>query len=199
VFVDAVGFTLEAACTPPDLIVGALDELFSRFDEIADRLGLEKIKTIGDAYMAVAGAPHPRSDHAAAACEMALSVRSAIREARWPSGTPIEVRIGIASGPLVAGVIGRRKFAYDLWGDTVNLASRLELHGEAGQILVAHAVAEAVGDKFLFSSGTMLDLKGKGPSLVHTLLARQEVPGPTSSRSDSGTPARTEPTIEPRR
>ena len=172
-FIDAVGFTGEAARTPPDVLVGALDELFSLFDEIADRIGLEKIKTVGDAYLAVAGAPRPRPDHVAAAATMALAAQDAIREARWPSGNPIEVRMGIATGPLVAGVIGRRKFAYDLWGDTVNLASRLEFHGEPGQILVAEAVADQLADDFLFSPSTVIDLKGKGPTSVRCLLGRK--------------------------
>jgi class 3 adenylate cyclase len=173
VFVDAVGFTVEAEQTPPDALVGALDELFSRFDALADRLGLEKIKTVGDAYMAVAGAPRPRPDHMAAAAEMGLAVQDAIREARWPSGNPIQVRVGIATGPVVAGVIGRRKFSYDLWGDTVNLASRLQLHGEPGQILVSEAVADRLADEFLFSPSRILDLKGKGPTRVQHLLGRQ--------------------------
>jgi class 3 adenylate cyclase len=173
-FIDAVGFTLEAARTPPDVLVGALDELFSLFDAIADRVGLEKIKTIGDAYLAVAGAPRPRPDHAAAAATMALAVQDALREASWPSGSPIEVRMGIASGPLVAGVIGRRKFHYDLWGDTVNLASRLEYHGEPGQILVSDSVADQLADDFLFSPSTIIDLKGKGPTSVRFLLGRKE-------------------------
>ena len=175
VFVDMVGFTREAERTPPALLVDALDELFSRFDAIADRVGLEKIKTIGDAYMAVAGAPRPRDDHVLAAAEMALAVRDGTRGAHWPSGDPIQVRVGIATGPLVAGVIGRRKFAYDLWGDTVNLASRLELHGEPGQILVTEAVADELGDGFLFSPPVVLDLKGKGPTPVNELLGRREV------------------------
>jgi class 3 adenylate cyclase len=173
-FIDAVGFTVEAARTPPDVLVGALDELFSCFDAIADQFGLEKIKTIGDAYLAVAGAPRPRGDHAAAAARMALAVQVALREASWPSGNPIEVRMGIASGPLVAGVIGRRKFHYDLWGDTVNLASRLESHGEPGQILASDSVADQLADDFLFSPDTIIDLKGKGPTHVRFLLGRKE-------------------------
>jgi class 3 adenylate cyclase len=199
VFVDAVGFTIEAERTSPDALVGALDELFSRFDEIADRIGLEKIKTIGDAYMAVAGAPRPRPDHVTAAAEMALAVRDVIGGARWPSGNPIEVRVGIATGPLVAGVIGRRKFAYDLWGDTVNLASRLELHGEAGQILVTEAVADELQDGFVLSPGTLLDLKGKGPTRVHELLGRKEAPESPSLRpdEDSQAVAETESTLKP--
>jgi class 3 adenylate cyclase len=173
-FIDAVGFTVEAARTPPDVLVGALDELFSRFDAIADRFGLEKIKTIGDAYLAVAGAPRPRPDHATAAARMAMAVQAALRGANWPSGKPIEVRMGIASGPLVAGVIGRRKFHYDLWGDTVNLASRLEHHGKPGQILVSEAVADELADDFLFSPSAVLDLKGRGPTRACFLLGRKE-------------------------
>jgi class 3 adenylate cyclase len=124
VFVDAVGSTEQAARSSPEEFADALDALFRRFDEIADRHGLEKIKTIGDAYMAVAGAPVPVADHAEAAVAMALDALNEAGEVRWPSGDPIEVRGGVATGPAVAGVIGHRKFAYDLWGDTVNLASR---------------------------------------------------------------------------
>jgi class 3 adenylate cyclase len=186
-FIDAVGFTLEAARTPPDVLVAALDELFSLFDAIADQFGLEKIKTIGDAYLAVAGAPRPRPDHAAAAATMALSVQEGLHGASWPSGNPIEVRMGIASGPLVAGVIGRRKFHYDLWGDTVNLASRLEYHGEPGQILVSDSVADQLADEFVFSPSTVIDLKGKGPTSVRLLLGRKEdavtTPAPAAEKT----------------
>jgi guanylate cyclase len=173
VFVDAVAFTFEAGRTPPDALVGALDDLFSRFDAIADRVGLEKIKTAGDAYMAVAGAPEPRPDHVAAAADMALAVKDCVRDARWPSGNPIQVRVGIATGPVVAGVIGRRKFAYDLWGDTVNLANRLQMHGRPGEILVSEAVAERLSGAFLFSPSMVLELKGKGPTPVLLLEGRQ--------------------------
>jgi class 3 adenylate cyclase len=179
VFVDAVGFTVEAARTPPDLLVSALDELFSQFDVIADGVGVEKIKTVGDAYLAVAGAPRRRPDHVAAAAEMGLAVQDSIRGARWPSGNPIQVRVGIATGPLVAGVIGRRRFAYDLWGDTVNLASRLQLHGEPGEILVSEAVADRLADEFVFSRSRILELKGKGPTRVRRLLSRRtDLAGP---------------------
>jgi class 3 adenylate cyclase len=174
-FIDAAGFTFEAGRTSPDAVVGALDDLFSRFDAIADRTGLEKIKTVGDAYMAAAGVPEPRPDHVAAAAEMALAVRESVREARWPSGEQIQVRIGIAAGPVVAGVIGRRKFAYDLWGDTVNLASRLQMSGRPGEILVSEAVAERLADEFVFSPTMILELKGKGPTHVLLLEGRQAV------------------------
>ena len=139
-FADAVGFTVQAEKTSADHLVEALDRLFSLFDAAADRYGLEKIKTIGDAYMAVAGAPEPRPGHAEAAADMALAILEELKDARWPSGDPILVRIGIAAGPAVAGVIGQRKFAYDLWGGTVNLASRLQSHGEPGRILVSESV-----------------------------------------------------------
>jgi class 3 adenylate cyclase len=136
-FVDLVRFTEHASHVAPHELVVALDDVFTRFDEVADRVGMEKIKTVGDAYMAVAGAPDPRPDHADAAAEMALEIMACLEGAHWPTGEPMDVRVGVASGPVVAGVIGRRKFAYDLWGDTVNVASRLESHGEPGRILVS--------------------------------------------------------------
>jgi adenylate cyclase len=148
--------------------------LFSRFDELAERFGLEKIKTVGDAYMAVAGAPEPRPNHAEAAAKMALAVQEALAESRWPSGQPIRARVGIASGPAVAGVIGQRKFAYDLWGDTVNLANRLEAHGEPGKILVADATAQRLSDRYRFGPVWMINLKGKGPTPARFLLGRRE-------------------------
>jgi class 3 adenylate cyclase len=173
VFADAVGSTEQAAKCSPDAFADTLDELFSRFDDVADRYGLEKVKTIGDAYMAVAGAPVPMDRHAEAAADMALDVLKEASEARWPSGDPIVMRVGVATGPAVAGVIGRRKFAYDLWGDTVNLASRLEANGEPGRILVSEAVAELVGDRYEFGPPRVVDLKGKGPTPVRFLVARR--------------------------
>ena len=172
VFVDAVGSTEQAARSTPDEFAGALDALFRRFDEMADRLGLEKIKTIGDAYMAVAGAPVPAPDHAGAAVAMALEILADCEKARWPSGDPIVIRGGIATGPAVAGVIGERKFAYDVWGDTVNLASRLEVHGEPGQVLVSEQTAMEVMDRYRFGPVRILDLKGKGPTPVRALVGR---------------------------
>lgn len=173
VFVDMEGFTVQAALTSPEILVTALDELFTRFDGLADRFGLEKIKTVGDAYMAVAGAPEPRDDDAEAAAEMALAVQEALAETRWPSGRPIRARVGIASGPAVAGVIGQRKFAYDLWGDTVNLASRLESSGVPGRILVADATASRLDGRYAFGPPQVIDLKGKGPTAARSLLGRR--------------------------
>jgi class 3 adenylate cyclase len=178
VFVDAVGSTEQAARSTPEEFADALDALFRWFDELADRYGLEKIKTIGDAYMAVAGAPVPMEGHAAAAVGMAHEILAGSRTLRWPSGDPIAVRGGVATGPVVAGVIGERKFAYDVWGDTVNLASRLEEHGEPGQILVAQLTANDVMDRYGFGPVQMVDLKGKGATPAHLLL------GPGTSSGD---------------
>ena len=172
-FADAVAFTEQAGRTSPELLVGTLDELFRRFDELADRYGLEKIKTVGDAYMAVAGAPIPNPDHATAAAEMALAVVEAAGELRWPSGDPVAMRVGLATGPAVAGVIGQRKFAYDLWGDTVNLASRLETYGQPGRILVAEEVASALDGRYELGPAEVVDLKGRGPTRVRFLLGRR--------------------------
>ena len=171
-FADLVGFTDQAGRIPPTELVATLDDLFARFDAIADLHGLEKIKTVGDEYMAVAGAPEPSADTAVAAAEMALAIDEELGSLRWPTGDPIAVRIGIATGPVVAGVIGRRKFAYDLWGDTVNLASRLETHGEPGRILVSEPVHERLCERFEFSGPVVVDLKGKGPTPARFLLGR---------------------------
>jgi class 3 adenylate cyclase len=168
-FADAVAFTEHAARTPADELVGALDDLFSRIDELADRFGLEKIKTVGDAYMAVAGAPEPRPDHAQAAADMALAIRD-LPPAEWPGGDPIQVRVGIASGPAVAGVIGHRKFAYDLWGDTVNLASRLQGLGQPGEILVSDGTAALLGPGYAVGPGLTLEVKGRGPTRAYLLI-----------------------------
>jgi class 3 adenylate cyclase len=185
-FADAVGFTMQGEKTPADNLVAALDGLFSRFDTLADRYGLEKIKTVGDAYMAVAGAPEPQPDHAEVAADMALAIIEDLKDARWPSGDPILVRVGIASGPAVAGVIGQRKFAYDLWGDTVNLASRLQSHGQPGRILVSESVVANLEARYEFGPRLVVELKGKGPTPARFLLSRDGTPQlepPTAPRS----------------
>ena len=169
VFIDLVGFTGRAATMSPQELVAMLDVLFSTFDEIADRDGLEKIKTVGDAYMVVAGAPAPRPDHAEAAARLALEIVSSVSSRQWPNGEPMQVRVGMASGPAVAGVIGKRKFSYDVWGDTVNLASRLESHGEPGKIMVSELTYERLRTTLDFSEPFDLDLKGKGVTRVRFL------------------------------
>jgi class 3 adenylate cyclase len=173
IFADAVGSTKQGARSSPEEFAAALDALFRRFDQIADRHGLEKIKTIGDAYMAAAGAPVTMADHAEAAVEAALDMVAESGEVRWPSGDPIVVHVGVASGPAVAGVIGDRRFAYDLWGDTVNVASRLEEGGEPGQVLVSESTARQLADRYEFGPPQTVDLKGKGPTAVHVLVGRR--------------------------
>jgi adenylate cyclase len=172
IIADAVGSTEQGARSSPEQFAGALDELFRRFDQVADRHGLEKIKTIGDAYMAVAGAPVPMADGAGAAVTMAVEILAEAGQVRWPSGDPIQVRVGVATGPAVAGIIGYRKFAYDLWGDTVNLASRLQECAEAGQVLVSEPTAGQLEDRYVFGPTQIVDLKGKGPTPAHVLLRR---------------------------
>ena len=165
-FADIAGFTpLSAEMSPQDL-VSALDEVFTAFDEIAQRHGLEKIKTIGDAYMAVGGVPMPRPDHAQAVARMALDMRDLMERQRFLGTRQLRMRIGIHTGPAVAGVIGRKKFIYDLWGDTVNTASRMESHGAPGEIQVSDAARAALGDAFVFEERGVSEIKGKGP--MHT-------------------------------
>jgi class 3 adenylate cyclase len=177
VMVDAVGSTEQGARTSPERFAAALDELFRRFDDIADRRGLEKIKTIGDAYLAVAGAPVPMRSHAAAAIAMTLEVLAVAERVRWPSGDPMRVRVGVATGPVAAGIIGDRKFAYDLWGDTVNLASRLEESADPGRALVSEATTRQVGEGYEFGPTQLVDLKGKGPTPARVLVGlRGDVP-----------------------
>jgi class 3 adenylate cyclase len=177
-FADIEGFTPRGATIPPGELVAVLDGIFSRFDTLVDRFGLEKIKTVGDAYMAVAGAPEPHPEHARAAAEMALGIQEAMAQLRWPGGDPMRVRVGVASGPAVAGVIGHRKFAYDLWGDTVNLASRLESHGTPGRILVSEATATLLQEDYVLSEKQVIELKGRGPTPARFLLGRSEEDSP---------------------
>ncbi len=166
-FADIVNFTkLSQRITPEELVEG-LDRIFSTFDALAERYGLEKIKTIGDAYMVVSGAPIQRDDHAEAMAQFALEMVDAMKEFRSIStGEEIQLRIGIHSGEVVAGVIGKKKFAYDLWGDAVNTASRMESHGEAGKIHVSeefkHALSLSSFQFFCFQERGEMDIKGKG-------------------------------------
>ena len=133
-FSDLVGFTQLSARLDPGHLVALLDEIFTRFDALADRFGLEKIKTIGDSYMVVAGLPAPCEDHAIRGARMALAMRDELVKFSEQRGYGLQMRLGLHTGEVVAGVIGKRKFSYDLWGDTVNVASRMESHGEPGRI-----------------------------------------------------------------
>ena len=164
-FADIVGFTPLAERTEPEALVALLDDVFSAFDDQADRLGLEKIKTIGDAYMLAAGVPESRPDHVEAAARMALAMQQVPAWFARTSGVELSMRIGIHTGPVVAGVIGKRKFAYDLWGDTVNTAARMESHGLPGEIHVTEAVVRALEGRpeFEFEPRGEVEVKGKGP------------------------------------
>ena len=175
-FADLVDFTRRSQETTPERVVRILDDLFSALDELAERHGLEKIKTIGDAYMAVGGLPEPRPDHAEAVAEMALAVREEVARHLDPGGRPLAVRIGIDTGPVVAGVIGRRKFSYDLWGDTVNTASRMESHGVAGCIQVTDRAYRRLRDRYRFERRGLVEVKGKGELVTWFLVGRAGQP-----------------------
>jgi class 3 adenylate cyclase len=159
-----------SASMEPEELVAMLNHIFTRFDALADRHGLEKIKTIGDAYMVAGGVPEPRTDHAVAVCRMALEMMSEIEILRGSISRELSLRIGIDSGPAVAGVIGRRKFIYDLWGDTVNTASRMESHGSPGTIHVTERTYHLAQDLYEFSEPSTLEVKGKGRMTTYTLL-----------------------------
>ncbi len=175
-FADLVDFTRRSQETTPEQVVQVLDGLFSALDRLAERHGLEKIKTIGDAYMAVGGLPAPRPDHAEAVAEMALAVREEVPRHLDPGGQPLAVRIGIDTGPVVAGVIGRRKFSYDLWGDTVNTASRMESRGVAGCIQVTERTYRRLRDGYRFERRGPVQVKGKGELVTWFLVARDPQP-----------------------
>jgi guanylate cyclase len=161
-FADVVDFTPWSERLPPAEVVGYLDRLFSRFDDLAERRGLEKIKTIGDCYMVAAGVPTPRADHAHALALMALDMLEAMRSDDEVGRPGLELRVGINSGPVVAGVIGRKRFLYDLWGDAVNTASRMESHGTAGRVQITRATYELLADDFECESRGPIAVKGKG-------------------------------------
>lgn len=173
-FSDIVGFTQMSTRFSAEEIVKRLDEIFTRFDDIADQLGLEKIKTIGDAYMVCGGIPLARPDHAEAVCEMALRMRDCIDQLASELGGELQVRIGVHTGPVVAGVIGKKKFIYDVWGDTVNTASRMESHGVPNQIHVSDATYAATKGAFDFESRGVIAVKGKGEMNTYLLVRRRE-------------------------
>ncbi len=174
-FADIVDFTRRSERIAPEEVVRLLDDLFSAFDQLAQQQRLEKIKTIGDAYMVVGGLPDPRPDHAEAVAEMALAMRDEVARRFDPSGPPL-IRIGIDTGPVVAGVIGRSKFTYDLWGDTVNTASRMESHGVTGCIQVTARAYERLRDGYRFERRGPIPVKGKGEMVTYFLVARNDDP-----------------------
>lgn len=171
-FADIVEFTrLSARMTPPEL-VGALNEIFTVFDELVDRYGLEKVKTIGDAYMVIGGLPDPSDDHTSRVASMALDLVQAVDRIETAVRLGVRFRVGIHCGPVVAGVIGTRKFIYDVWGDTVNMASRMESLGVPGRVQVTHAVLQRLQGSFGIESRGNIDVKGKGPTATYLLVER---------------------------
>lgn len=172
-FADIVGFTELSSRLSPKELVHRLNEIFSAFDALVEKHGLEKIKTIGDAYMVVGGLPEPRSDHAIAMAQFAIEMRSELQRINEVLGESIDIRIGMNSGPVVAGVIGTKKFIYDLWGDAVNVASRMESHGKPGEIHVSETTYQKLRSHFHLESRGAVYIKGKGD--METYWLRDEI------------------------
>ena len=181
-FADVVDFTPLASRLDAREVVELLDRLFTSFDGLVDGYEVEKIKTIGDCYMVAAGVPRPRSDHAQALARVALEMRECARTCLpEPNGHDLRLRIGISSGPVVAGVIGRRRFLYDLWGDTVNMASRMESHGTPDGIQITRSTWELLRDDFVTESCGVVDVKGKGEVETWRLVGVSEPAGRTDA------------------
>jgi PAS domain S-box-containing protein len=174
-FADIVDFTSISARVQPTELVDLLNDIFSSFDQLAERHQLEKIKTIGDAYMLVGGLPTPRADHAEAIANMALEMQATIEQFKRDNGEPFQLRIGISIGPVVAGVIGIKKFIYDLWGDTVNVASRMEAQGVGGKIQVTEDVYMALRHKYEFQKRGIIKVKGRGEMMTYWLTGRRDL------------------------
>ncbi len=172
-FADLVGFTRMSEQLPPAELVAMLNKIFSMFDQLAEKHGLEKIKTIGDEYMAASGLPMPRPDHAEAMAEMALDMLAVIERFNAKRNRGVRIRIGMNCGPVTAGIIGTKKFAYDLWGDTVNIASRMESHGIANAIQVTEATYKRLRHKYAFQRRGIIHVKGKGALCTYFLVGRR--------------------------
>jgi len=171
-FADIVGFTAMSEQVTPTELVNRLNRLFSAFDDLAEQYGLEKIKTIGDAYMVAGGLPEQEDGHALGVCSMALDMLEVVAEVSQAMPQPIDIRIGIHTGPTVAGVIGIKKFVYDIWGDTVNTASRMESSGEPGRIQLSEQAAAQLDDAFVLEARGEVAVKGKGNMKTFWLLRR---------------------------
>lgn len=189
-FADIAGFTERASEIPPTELVRFLDRLYTTFDRLVDRHGLEKIKTTGDSYMVVSGVPTPRPDHAEAIAALALDMSRAVSDLRDPRGNPVPLRMGIASGPVVAGVVGARRFFYDVWGDAVNVASRMESTDIEGRIQVPQSVFERLRHSFVLEERGEIDIKGKGLMRTWYLIARKpDTPLPQHDSETDAAPA----------
>jgi class 3 adenylate cyclase len=184
-FADVVGFTQLASEISAAELVVLLNRLFSMFDQLAEDHGVEKIKTIGDAYMVVAGLPTPRSDHAQAIANLAIDMQHAVAHFNVEMNQSLSIRIGINTGPVVAGVIGLKRFIYDLWGDTVNIASRMESQGIAGVIQVSEATYECLKEQYLFQKRGVIPVKGKGEMTTYLLTGKRSLSPISSLPSES--------------
>ena len=173
-FADLVGFTKISANLSPAELVELLNMIFSGFDQLAEKYGLEKIKTIGDAYMVVGGLPTLRKDHAEAIAEMALDMLDQVKRISQRLKKTLQIRIGVNTGAVEAGVIGTKKFAYDLWGDTVNTAHPMESHGIPGVIQVTEDTYNCLVNSYIFEERGMIEIKGKGLMRTYLLLSRKE-------------------------
>ncbi|MBF2035889.1 MAG: adenylate/guanylate cyclase domain-containing protein [Leptolyngbyaceae cyanobacterium T60_A2020_046] len=168
-FADLVGFTQASAGMSPEMLVELLNSIFSRFDIFVDRYGVEKIKTVGDEYMVAGGLPNPEPDHVLRMARLAIAMQEAISTFTIPDGKPLTLRIGMNTGPMVAGVIGTKKLAYDLWGNTVNVASRMETAGLPGRIQVTEATYKRLRSHFVLEPRGEIEVKGKGPMMTYWL------------------------------
>lgn len=171
-FADLVNFTASAAETAPASLLDLLNQVFSAFDYLTEKYGLEKIKTIGDEYMVAAGLPEPMPDHAIAAANLALDMQTVIQDFSYVGGVPIQLRIGLNTGPVVAGVIGTKKFTYDLWGDTVNVASRMESTGLPNRIQVPYTLYPVLKHAFVLEERGLVTIKGRGEMMTYWLEGR---------------------------
>ena len=177
-FADIAKFTPNSSVMPPADVVELLNQVFSAFDELVSKHGVEKIRTIGDSYFVGAGLPVKRKDHVEAIANLALGMQSCIARFHWPNGEPLKLRVGInTGGPVVAAVIGTKKFAYDVWGDAVNIASRMESHSKPGRIQVTAATMALLKDKYEFQERGVIEVKGKGEMLTYWLCDRTSPTG----------------------
>ncbi|MCP4318891.1 MAG: adenylate/guanylate cyclase domain-containing protein [Hyphomicrobiales bacterium] len=188
-FADIVDFTPRASKMTAPEAVAVLNRIFSKFDDLANEFGLEKIKTIGDAYMVAGGLPEPRADHASAVANMALKMIAATSEIGEDMGEAVSVRIGIHTRPAVAGVIGTRKFFYDVWGDTVSTASRLESHGISGRIQVSEETYQVLSDDFTFEKRGNVHIKGKGDVMIYFLTGIEPARAQAEAVTEGSDPA----------
>ncbi len=189
-FADIVGFTERGSSTAPADLVRFLDRLYSAFDALVDKYGLEKIKVSGDSYMVVSGVPRPRPDHVQALADFALDMVDVAAGMKDPHNRSVPLQVGLATGPVVAGVVGSRRFFYDVWGDAVNVASRMESTDSVGKIQVPDEVYERLNKDFVLQERGHINVKGKGVMRTWYLIGRKPIDEPTAVPADEPNAAR---------